>query len=110
MNNETEADRTVRSFDGTFIHIAGQIAKKVNAGWCGWTADANCIRFRIATIHHYPDGRRIWLWIGGCSIEYLELLANLDSETQHRYVERKAEQLRRFVEKELFSVPPLPAQ
>lgn len=85
--------------------LAGNIAKSVHENWCGWRCQTGCIQFRIGTIHRGPDGQRIWLVVGGCTVEFLELLLEMDSVSRGRSVDRLSRQLRQFVETQVWSVP-----
>jgi hypothetical protein len=85
--------------------LAGNIAKSVHENWCGWRCQTGCIQFRIGTIHREPDGQRIWLVIGGCTVEFLELLLEMDVASRERSVGRLSGQLRQFVQTQVWSVP-----
>ena len=86
-------------------NLAGEIASRVNDRWCGWEIDTGCVRFRIATVHCKANGERVWMPIGGCTLEYLELIVCLGEVSRQRAVDRLVQQMRRFVDSEVFSVP-----
>lgn len=90
---------------GPVYALAGYIAKTVHENWCGWAYKTGCIRFRIATTERDEHGDRIWVLIGGCTVEFLELLVEMDYASRARSVARQVRQLQDFIEKQGYSVP-----